>query len=223
MAITTLPPAPDRDDPINFADEADAWVAALALFTTEANALQTDVNAKQTAAATSASDASTYATNASNSAAAAAGSAVTAASAASAPLWVSGTNYAIYAAAMSPTNLLSYRARSALNPSTVDPATDTANWRLLNGITFVSVVAGTSATAVAGGHYILTNGSATTVTFPSAAFSGDEIWVTVANDIDTNVINRGSLTIMGLPQNFNIDQKYVTVKFRYVNTTWRLI
>ena len=71
MAITALPAAPSRSDPTNFATKADLWVAALDTFTSEANALQADVNSKQTTA-------STAATNASNSAAAAAASATTA-------------------------------------------------------------------------------------------------------------------------------------------------
>lgn len=91
MAITTLPPAPSRQDPVNFANKADVWVAALDLFTTEANALQTDVNSKQTTASaaattatTKASEASTSATNAATSATNAATSATNAANSATA-------------------------------------------------------------------------------------------------------------------------------------------
>jgi len=59
MAITALPTAPSRaSDPATFSDDADTWVAALATFTTEANALQTDVNAKQVTASAAAVSAS---------------------------------------------------------------------------------------------------------------------------------------------------------------------
>lgn len=64
MAISALPPAPSRSDPTNFAAEADVWVAALDQFTTEANALQTDVNAKQVTATNAANTATTKAAEA---------------------------------------------------------------------------------------------------------------------------------------------------------------
>lgn len=56
MAIDALPtPAPTRSDPANFAARSDAYHVAIITFVTQANVLQADVNAKQTAAATSAS------------------------------------------------------------------------------------------------------------------------------------------------------------------------
>lgn len=223
MAITALPPAPSRQNPANFADEADAFVDALALFQSEANALQTDVNTKQGLAATSESNAAASASSASTSASAAAISATTAAGAAGAPLWVTSTNYAQYAAVTSPSTFYAYRAKVALNPSTIDPASDPTNWQLLNDVTFVQVVAGTSVSALVGGHYILTNVALTTVTLPAAAQSGNEIWVTVANDLETNVVARNGLIIMGLAENLTIDMKYVTLRLRYVNSSWRLV
>lgn len=54
MAITALPTPPSRSDPATFAARGDAFLGALPTFVTEANALQTDVNAKQSAAAVSA-------------------------------------------------------------------------------------------------------------------------------------------------------------------------
>lgn len=51
MAITPLPPAPERTDPANFSSKADAFVGALPTFGTEANALAIEVEEyKETAA-----------------------------------------------------------------------------------------------------------------------------------------------------------------------------
>lgn len=44
MTITALPTPPSRDDPANFADEADAFLGALPTFGTEANALAVELN-----------------------------------------------------------------------------------------------------------------------------------------------------------------------------------
>jgi len=58
MAITQLPPNPKRiDEPAVFIPTADDWVAALDLWTTEANALAVDVNADEVSAANSATSA----------------------------------------------------------------------------------------------------------------------------------------------------------------------
>lgn len=50
MPMTALPTPPSRQDPTSFAALADALMAALPGFVTEANALQADVSAKQTTA-----------------------------------------------------------------------------------------------------------------------------------------------------------------------------
>ena len=68
MAITTLPPAPSRTDPSTFSAKADALLGALATFVTEANTLESNVNAKEASATSAASTATTKASEASSSA-----------------------------------------------------------------------------------------------------------------------------------------------------------
>ena len=89
--------------------------------------------------------------------------------------------------------------------------------------TTVAVVSGTTQTAVAGSHYILTNVAATTVTLPASPASADTVWVTVANSLTTNVIARNGLTIMGLSEDLTINNAYATVQLRYVNSSWRIV
>lgn len=119
MAITALPTAPSRADPTNFSDRADAFLTALPTFGVEANALQADVNSKQTIA-------STAATNA-------AASATAAGSTAGCTIWVSGTTYAIGDNRFSPINFLTYRRKLA-GAGTTDPSLDSTNWALISGI-----------------------------------------------------------------------------------------
>lgn len=70
MAITPLPDPPSRQDPATFAARADALLAALVTFVTEANALQSDVNTKAASATASAATAAANAVNAATVAAA---------------------------------------------------------------------------------------------------------------------------------------------------------
>jgi len=69
MAMTALPPAPSRAVPSTFSTLADAFIAALPGFVTEANALEANVNAKEVitvAASSTASSASAVALAAAN-------------------------------------------------------------------------------------------------------------------------------------------------------------
>lgn len=133
--ITTLPNPPSRQDPANFADNADAFLGALPDFGDEANALAdyvetvaSAVDADATAAAASASDAATSETNAADSATAAANSAASA----GAVLWVSGTSYSVGYVVYSPTNFQNYRCIQATS-GTTDPSLDEVNWVQLGG------------------------------------------------------------------------------------------
>ena len=89
---------------------------------------------------------------------------------------------------------------------------------------FIAVVAGTTQTAVAGSHYILTNVSATTVTLPATPASGDTVWVTWTNTLTTNVIARNGQTIMGVAEDMTLDASTNgTVQLRFVNASWRIL
>lgn len=123
MAITPLPTPPSRDDPANFSTRADAFLAALPDFATEANALAVDVNADAVAAAADAAAAEVAAAEAEAAANAAA-------SASGAVKWVSGTTYAEGVVVWSPINFLSYRRKTA-GGGTTDPSADSTNWAKL--------------------------------------------------------------------------------------------
>ena len=216
--ITTLPAAPSRQDPTNFADEADAFLGALPDFGDEANALASyvegvagDVDTDATAAAASATAAATSASSAT--------AAQTAAeAAANATLWVSGTTYSAGDVVYSPSTYFTYRATSGLT-STVDPATDTANWTLIGvGGTALLSITNTTATQdqtaftgsyTAGAVVVTLNGviltdttdytatDGTTVTLSTGADAGDEVSIigfptfVVA---DTLALSGGTLT-----------------------------
>ncbi len=68
MPITALPTPPSRNDPANFAERGDAFLAALPTFVTEANALESNVNQKEASATQAAQTATTKASDASTSA-----------------------------------------------------------------------------------------------------------------------------------------------------------
>ena len=128
--ISALPSPPSRQDPANFADEADAFLGALPTFQTETNASGTYIDGKAAevdtdaaTATTQAGIATTQAANAANSATAAANSAASAGGV----LWVSGTSYAVGYVVYSPITFTNYRCIQATS-GTTDPSLDEVNW-----------------------------------------------------------------------------------------------
>jgi hypothetical protein len=86
------------------------------------------------------------------------------------------------------------------------------------GLPKINIVTGTSVTAIAGQHYILTNGAATTITLPAAPVENDTVYVSVNTNTTNNVINRNGNKIQALSENLNLDLAYTSVQLRFANT-----
>ena len=127
--ITNLPAAPSRQDPANFADEADAFLGALPTFQSEVNTAGSYIETKAGEALTSANNAATSETNAATSASEAAASATAAALEAAA--WVSGASYTEGDVVWSPVDYGTYRAKTTHSGVATDPSSDTTNWALI--------------------------------------------------------------------------------------------
>lgn len=221
-SVSMLPTPPSTASPTSFDSAADAFLGALPDYQTEQNALAANVYANAVDAAASATAANTSKDNASTSEINSAANAVAAAASAGASLWVSGATYAIGNARYSPVNQRVYR-RITAGAGATDPSADGTNWKAVDVDPVAVVVAGTSQTAVASTHYVLTNIAATTVTLPAGA-EGATVAVTATGALTTNVIARnGSNTIMGLAENMVLDKAGVTVTLRYLSNSWRLI
>lgn len=81
------------------------------------------------------------------------------------------------------------------------------------------VVSGTSQSASANNHYVLTNVAATTVTLPASPSAGDLIWVTVGNGLTTNVVARNGNKIQSISEDLTLNATYAAVQLRYINST----
>lgn len=231
MAITALPTPPTRQDPINFNDRADAFLAALPLFGTEANDLATDVNSKQVLASNAAATASlesNIATTAAVDASIAAGEAqsLTVAYQGALPSnptvnktggflidgdWYVNTTTSsirVYSSGTWVTSVAASTGVSSINGQ----IGDVDGVRELNEPINVS---STPTTMTAGEFYILT--SETTVTLPVSPLDGD--WVVVINRSSGNLtVARNGKNIMGLAENLTIDKPNVSVKLLYTST-----
>ncbi len=214
--ITGSPTVPQRSDRATFSSRVDDFVTWMAAAVSEFGAVATNVYNNAVDAYNNAVSASASASTASNAAASAVATA-------GATQWVSGTTYVLGAVAWSPINGQSYR-RVVAGAGTTDPSADATNWAVLGvAVLPITTVTGTTQTAVATNHYVLTNVSATTVTLPTSPTSGDTVAITPANSLTTNVIARGGNTIMSLAEDMTLDNANATVTLRYLASTWRII
>jgi hypothetical protein len=159
--ISPLPAPPSRStDPANFAIEADAFVAALPAFGTQANAqasyldgLASSIDADAVAAAASASNAAVSANDA-------AASAANASFAADVTRWVSGTTYVIGACVFSPIDFQTYR-RTTNGAGATDPSADATNWVALGGASGGNIIKAIASGTLSDGSEVILNSDGT--------------------------------------------------------------
>lgn len=87
------------------------------------------------------------------------------------------------------------------------------------GLPTMNLVSGTTQSAVANNHYVLTNAAATTVTLPASPAAGDVVWVTVGNGRVDNVVARNGQNINSLAENMTLDNAYAGIQLRYADAT----
>jgi len=93
-------------------------------------------------------------------------------------------------------------------------------WKPLGSSLAVQVVTGTSVTAEAGTHYVLTNtGAATTVTLPATPSPEQVLWISNFTGRVDCVVARNGSNIMQLAEDMMIDAPSVTVPLKYINVT----
>lgn len=85
------------------------------------------------------------------------------------------------------------------------------------------IVTTTVQLSTSGNLYVLTNASPTTVTLPADPIADMEVWVTVANNLTTNVIARNGATIMDSASDMMLDLNNYTYKLRYLYGSWRFV
>lgn len=73
--------------------------------------------------------------------------------------------------------------------------------------------------------YVLSNANTTTVTLPASPTLGDIIYVTVANNLLTNIVARNTKRIQGLEEDLVLDLPNLSIGLCYTNSTlgWRII
>jgi hypothetical protein len=93
------------------------------------------------------------------------------------------------------------------------------SWATVAGLPTMNIVTGTSQTAVTNNQYVLTNAAATTVTLPSSPSAGATVYITVANNLTTNVVARNGQNIQSLAEDMTLNAAYAAVQLRFADAT----
>ena len=206
MSITALPTPPSRSDPANFATRADAFLAALPTFATEANALADAVNVDAAAVAADAATAEAQANAAIAAKNDAEAAAVAASAVSGATQWASGS-YATGAVVWSPTNGQNYRRKAPGGASPTDPAADPTNWYSLvslQGLALTRITGNT--TAVAGRHYLIIN--ALELLLPASPTLNDRVGFTDLSLSKAATINPNGGKIRNVAETMTLNSNY---------------
>lgn len=223
--IIALPTAPSRTmDAETFVTTSDTFVAALSPMTEQINAVNAEVNANAVAAASSAVEAAASADYANNSK-----NAVLAT--ANATAWVSGRAYPLYSNVISPINFQTYRKRTALSATVVDPSADPANWVVLQ-IDKAWFVISADFTATSGDPLLVdTRTAPVVVTLPSTFLVQNQTTVyfkDLYGSFGTNPLTvnySGSNPIEGILENMTVPNNNISFALLYVGGTrgWALV
>jgi hypothetical protein len=207
-APTTIPASgavPDYNDRSTFGARVLAWD----VWTRDQ--MVPGVNAAALNAYTNALDAYTQALASAASATAASNSA----SAAGAPLWVSGTTYAIGNLVRSPANGRVYQRRTS-GAGTTDPASDVTNYSLYSFALSLLEASGAQTLAV-GNHYVLTSNA--TYTLPASPIQGDRIKLTPVSSLTGIFIDFNGVKVRGVTQSSTM-QLDMQIEIQYDNSTY---
>lgn len=221
MPMTTLPPGPSRSSPGDFSVKADALVAALPGFVTEANLLELNV---ETAEANTAADAISTAADAVT---CAEKSAIAVASASFKGLWANMVGAANVPYAVSHLNKYWQLASNLADVTAKIPGTDT-EWLIIpTAIVWLATITSNTTAVPSAGYLCNTTGAAFTVTLPAVPAEGDIIaFADAAGTFDTKnlTIGRNALNIMGLAEDMIISTKYAAFQLIYASAElgWRI-
>jgi hypothetical protein len=189
---------------------ADAWVAALALFTTQINLLSTEVNGESSICQT-----------------AQASAAIALAAANFKGKWSDMVGAANIPYSVWHLNRYWMLVSNLANVTTKTPGTD-AEWQLIPLDTPWLIKTG-AYNAVSGDRIMANTTSAGfTITFPGSPAASDRIVVSdYAGKFDVNncTIGRNGNKIVGLAEDFVCNTKNATFKFEYIDVTqgWRVV